>query len=262
MKKIFCLCFSAVLVLMCVACANRTTVMVSDPAGQADVTTAGVSDPETTGGEALATTRSSASGKVSEAKPTTEKITGTTVSSSAPEKVTKATTTKKTTYIPPLPVQGDPLSLQPAEKIEVSCDVDIMSATARICRSVNDLDVLSDLSKSHFKESDVLSSVDKTRIPYVLKEKYNDAFFADKALLVLYFYERNGGITGSVESLSLDGSTLRANVALEKRESLTKNLYYTQAITQWLWVYELPADVAAVATDAAVQSHETVRYVD
>ena len=77
-----------------------------------------------------------------------------------------------------------------------------------------------------------------------------------------YFYERNGGITGSVESLSLDGSTLRVNVALEKRESLTKNLYYTQAITQWLWVYELPADVAAAATDAAVQSHETVRYVD
>lgn len=243
MKKILCLCFSAVLVLMCVACANQTTVMVSDPVGQADVTTAGVSDSETTGGEALATTHSSAS----------EKVTETT---------TKATTTKKTTYIPPLPVQGDPLSLQPAEKIEVSRDVDRMSATARICRSVNDLDVLSDLSKSHFKESDVLSPVDKTRIPYVLKEKYNDAFFADKALLVLYFYESNGGVTGSVESLSLDGSTLRVNVALEKRESLTKNLYYTQAITQWLWVYELPADVAAAATDAAVQSHETVRYVD
>ena len=53
MKKILCLCFSAVLVLMCVACANQTTVMVSDPVGQADVTTAGVSDSETTGGEAL-----------------------------------------------------------------------------------------------------------------------------------------------------------------------------------------------------------------
>ena len=243
MKKILCLCFSAVLVLMCVACANQTTVMVSDPVGQADVTTAGVSDSETTGGEALATTHSSAS----------EKVTETT---------TKATTTKKTTYIPPLPVQGDPLSLQPAEKIEVSRDVDRMSATARICRSVNDLDVLSDLSKSHFKESDVLSPVDKTRIPYVLKEKYNDAFFADKALLVLYFYESNGGVTGSVESLSLDGFTLRANVALEKLDSLTKNLAYTQAITQWLWVYELPADVAAAATDAAVRVHETVRYVD
>lgn len=243
MKRILCLCFSAVLVLMCVACANQTTVMVSDPVGQADVTTAGVSDSETTGGEALATTHSSAS----------EKVTETT---------TKATTTKKTTYIPPLPVQGDPLSLQPAEKIEVSRDVDRMSATARICRSVNDLDVLSDLSKSHFKESDVLSPVDKTRIPYVLKEKYNDAFFADKALLVLYFYESNGGVTGSVESLSLDGFTLRANVALEKLDSLTKNLAYTQAITQWLWVYELPADVAAAATDAAVRVHETVRYVD
>ena len=252
MKKILCLCFSAVLVLMCVACANQTTVMVSDPVGQADVTTAGVSDPETTGGEVLATTRSSASGKASEAKPTTEKIKETTASSSAPEKVTKATTTKKTTYIPPLPVQGDPLSLQPAEKIEVCCFHETTKPTVTLCRSVDDLDALSSLT----------DRTGNKKMSLVLKEAYGDAFFADKALLVLYFYERNGGIAGSVESLSLDGSTLRANVALEKRESLTKNLYYTQAITDWLWVYELPADVAAVATDAAVQSHETVRYVD
>lgn len=252
MKKLLCLCFSAVLVLMCVACANQTTVMVSDPVGQADVTTAGVSDSETTGGEALATTRLSASGKVSEAKPTTEKIKGTTVSFSAPEKGTKATTTRKTTYIPPLPVQGNPLSLQPAGKIEVCCFSDTTKPTVTLCRSVDNLDALSSLT----------DRTGNKKMSLVLKEAYGDAFFADKALLVLYFYEWNGGITGSVESLSLDGSTLRANVALEKRESLTKNLYYTQAITQWLWVYELPADVAAAATDAAVQSHETVRYVD
>lgn len=256
MKKIFCLCFSAVLVLMCVACANQTTVMVSDPVGQADVTTAGVTDPETNGGEALATTRSSASGKVSEAKPTTEKTAATTVSSPATEKVTetttKATTTKKTTYIPPLPVQGDPLSLQPAEKIEVCRFSDATNPTVTLCRSVDDLDALSSLT----------DRTGNKKMSLVLKEAYGDAFFADKALLVLCFCEWDGGITGSVESLSLDGSTLRANVALEKRDSLTKNLWVHAAETQWLWVYELPADVAAVATDAAVQSHETVRYVD
>ena len=62
--------------------------------------------------------------------------------------------------------------------------------------------------------------------------------------------------------MSLDGSTLRINVALERVESVTNRLMYKQAVTQWLWVYELPADTAAAAKDVAVQSHKTVRYVD
>ena len=254
MKKALCICLAALMTLMCTACATRTTEVVSEVTrGQAGVTAPQATSPETAESETETTPAKSAT------------VTKTTKAQVAADvKTTQKTsgkTTKATTYIAPLPVKGNPLSLQPVKKIKVCRDVDTMTATAYICRSINDLDLLSDFSKSEKSEAE-WSSPDKARIPYVLKEKYNDAFFVDKALLVLYIYESDLGVTGSVESLSLDGSTLRVNVALERTDSLTKKLRYQQATSEWLWIYELPSDVATAAKDVAVQSHKTVRYVD
>ena len=254
MKKALCICLATLMTLMCTACATRTTEVVSEVTrGQAGVTAPQVTSPETAERETETTpAKSAAVTKITKAQ---------TASDVKTTQEASGKTTKATTYIAPLPVKGAPLSLQPVEKIKVCRDEDIIPATAHICRSVNDLDMLSDLSKSIMSESE-LSSVDKTKIPYILKEKYNNEFFANKALLVLYFSESDSSYTGSVESLSLDGSTIRVNVALERVESLTEGWWAQAVISQWLWVYELPADTAAAAKDVAVQSHKTVRYVD
>ena len=254
MKKALCICLAALMTLMCTACATQTTEVVSEVArGQAGVTAPQATSPETAErGTETTPAKSAAVTKITKAQvaadvKTTQEASG--------------KTTKATTYIAPLPVKGNLLSLQPVKKLEVCHETDILQPSARICRSVNDFDAYSDLLKSHFDESDVYP-VDKRRMPYVLKEAFDDAFFVDKALLVLYFSESDSSYTGSVESLSLDGSTIRVNVALERVESLTEGWWAQAVISQWLWVYELPADTAAAAKDVAVQSHKTVRYVD
>ena len=254
MKRVLCIFLAALMTLMCTACAARTTEVVSEVArGQAGVAAPQATSPETAERETETTPAKSAA--------VTKATKAQTASDVKTTQKTSGKTTKATTYIAPLPVKGNPLSLQPVKKLEVCHETNVLQPSARICRSVNDFDAYSDLLKSHFDESDVYP-VDKRRMPYVLKEAFDDAFFADKALLILYFSESDSGVTGSVESVSLDGSTLRINVALERVESVTNRLMYKQAVTQWLWVYELPADTAAAAKDVAVQSHKTVYYVD
>ena len=257
MKKALCICLAALMTLMCTACATRTTEVVSEVArGQAGVTAPQVTSPETAERETETTSAKSAA-----ATKTTKEQTASDVKTT---QKTSGKTTKATTYIAPLPVKGNPLSLQPVEKIKVGRLGITATPSARICRNVGDFDAYKDLSRCDVPIAVVDGKYldEKVTTPYMLKEKYNDAFFADKALLVLYIHESDSGVTGSVESVSLDGSTLRINVALERVESVTNRLMYKQAVTQWLWIYELPSDVAAAAKDVAFQSHKTVRYVD
>ena len=257
MKKALCICLATLMTLMCTACATRTTEVVSEVTrGQAGVTAPQVTSPETAGRETDTTpARSAAVTKATKAQ---------TASDVKTTQKTSGKTTKATTYIAPLPVKGNPLSLQPVEKIKV-CGLGITATpSARICRNVGDFDAYKDLSRCDIPIAVVDGKYrdEKGTAPYILREKYNDAFSAGKVLLVLYIYESDLGVTGSVESLSLDGSTLRVNVALERTDSLTKNVRYQQATSEWLWIYELPADTAAAAKDVAFQSHKTVYYVD
>ena len=259
MKKALCICLATLMTLMCTACATRTTEVVSEVArGQAGVTAPQATSPETAERETETTPAKSAA------------VTKTTKAQVAADvKTTQKTsgkTTKATTYIAPLPVKGNLLSLQPVGKIKVGGLGITATPSARICRNVGNFDVYKDLSRCDVPIAIVDGKYqdEKVTAPYILKEKYNDAFSAGKALLIVYFCEPSYGVTGSVESLSLDSSTLRVNVALEKLCTLTegKSIAYDKMTTEWLWVYELPADTAAAAKDVAFQSHKTVRYVD
>ena len=257
MKKVLCICLATLMTLMCTACATRTTEVVSEVTrGQAGVTAPQVTSPETAERETEMTPAKSAA--------VTKATKAQTASDVKTTQKTSGKTTKATTYIAPLPVKGNPLSLQPVEKIKVGGLGITATPSARICRNVGDFDAYKDLSRCDIPIAVVDGKYrdEKVTAPYILKEKYNDAFSAGKVLLVLYIHESDSGVTGLVESLSLDGSTLRVNVALERTDSLTKNLRYQQATSEWLWIYELPADVATAAKDVAFQSHKTVRYVD
>lgn len=257
MKKALCICLATLMTLMCTACATRTTEVVSEVTrGQAGVTAPQVTSPETAERETETTPAKSAA--------VTKATKAQTASDVKTTQKTSGKTTKATTYIAPLSVKGNPLSLQPVEKIKVGGLGITATPSARICRNVGDFDAYKDLSRCDIPIAIVDGKYrdEKVTAPYILKEKYNDAFSAGKVLLVLYIHESDSGVTGLVESLSLDGSTLRVNVALERTDSLTKNLRYQQATSEWLWIYELPADTAAAAKDVAFQSHKTVRYVD
>lgn len=259
MKKALCICLATLMTLMCTACATRTTEVVSEVTrGQAGVTAPQVTSPETAERETETTpARSAAVTKATKAQ---------TASDVKTTQKTSGKTTKATTYIAPLPVKGNPLSLQPVEKIKVGGLGITATPSARICRNVGDFDAYKDLSRCDIPIAVVDGKYrdEKGTAPYILKEKYNDAFSAGKALLIVYFCEPSYGVMGSVESLTLDSSTLRVNVALEKLYTLTegKSIAYDKMTTEWLWVYELPADTAAAAKDVAFQSHKTVRYVD